>query len=75
MEEDKVVVKKRRVSRTKKPMQQEATYVRGPGILERTLMCLAKILTYLLNKVEKKIVELRGRRLARQMDGDGPDKI
>lgn len=80
--EKKVVAKKKKsrkkkVTRIKKtPMQKpEIVYVHGPGKAERTLMFIAKILKILLSFVEKKIQNLKGRRLAKRMDNNGADKI
>jgi hypothetical protein len=67
----------KKVLRVKKvPMPKpEIVYVRGPGKAERTLMFVAKILKVLLSFVEKKIQNLKDKRLAQRMSNHGPDKI
>lgn len=80
MEEKKVVKKKRvvkKVSRAKKtPMPKpEPVNVRGPGKVERALMCIETILKALLKYVGNRIKMLKTRRLAKRMDGDGTGRI
>ncbi len=75
--EKEVVAKKKppkkvasKFSRTKKaPMQKpEAVYKRGPGLMERNLMRISRILRGLLRFVEKKIQKLRTKRLSERMN-------
>ena len=75
MEEKKVVapkkkkaVKKRVAKKPKTPISKSSGKESPPGKLERTLMFLARILKFLLGVVEKKIVYLKSRRLAKRMD-------
>jgi len=77
--EEKVVVKKKalkekRVSRMR-TYKSRTVYVVDPGKKERTLMCIVKILKTLLMFIETKIQNLKKRRIAKKMNGNGKDKL
>lgn len=71
--EKKIVAKGRPYKRKVLAQKPEIKYVRGPGFVERTLMCLMAVLKGLLGLIERRIKKLRAKRLAERMSGE--DKI
>jgi len=62
------VKKKKRVRKVAQPKKAAEETCYPPGIVERALMMLSKILRSLLKLVEKKIKDLKVARLSKRMD-------